>query len=162
MRRGDAVSFATTSRVRGPVSALAPPLLSVVIPILNEEPLVGELHARVTAAVAPLGPYEIVVVDDGSTDGTWSRLVELAAVDPHLRLVRLSRNFGHQIALTAGLEAARGDAVVTIDGDLQDPPEVIPDMVARWQEGTTSSTACARSARARRVTSSGRRGCSTG
>ena len=118
------------------MSALASPqLLSVVIPILNEEPLVDELHARVTAAVAPLGPYEIVVVDDGSTDGTWSRLVELASVDPHLRLVRLSRNFGHQIALTAGLEAARGAAVVTIDGDLQDPPEVIPDMVARWEEG---------------------------
>ena len=94
-----------------------------------------ELHARVTPAVAPLGPYEIVVVDDGSTDGTWSRLVAIAAVDPHVRLVRLSRNFGHQVALTAGVEAARGDAVVTIDGDLQDPPEVIPDMVARWQEG---------------------------
>jgi polyisoprenyl-phosphate glycosyltransferase len=115
--------------------SLVAPQLSIVIPILNEEPLVAELHARVTAAMAPLGPYELVVVDDGSTDGTWSRLVELAAVDPHLRLVRLSRNFGHQIALTAGLEAARGDAVVTIDGDLQDPPEVIPDMVARWQEG---------------------------
>jgi polyisoprenyl-phosphate glycosyltransferase len=117
------------------VSAIAPPLLSVVIPILNEEPLVGELHERVTAAVAPLGAYELIVVDDGSSDGTWSRLVELAAVDPHLRLVRLSRNFGHQIALTAGLEAARGEAVVTMDGDLQDPPEVIPEMVARWQEG---------------------------
>ena len=118
------------------MSALAnSPLLSVVIPILNEEPLVTELHARVTAAVDPLGPYEIVVVDDGSTDGTWTRLVQLSAVDPNLRLVRLSRNFGHQVALTAGVEAARGDAVITMDGDLQDPPELIPDMVARWQEG---------------------------
>jgi dolichol-phosphate mannosyltransferase len=76
-----------------------------------------------------------VIVDDGSADGTWERLRALAATDSNLRLVRLSRNFGHQIALTAGLDAARGDAVVCIDGDLQDPPEVIPELVARWQEG---------------------------
>jgi dolichol-phosphate mannosyltransferase len=110
-------------------------MLSVVAPVFNEEGTVDELHRRVTAAVAPLGPYEIVIVDDGSADGTWERLRALAATDSNLRLVRLSRNFGHQIALTAGLDAARGDAVVCIDGDLQDPPEVIPELVARWQEG---------------------------
>jgi polyisoprenyl-phosphate glycosyltransferase len=79
--------------------------------------------------------YEIVLVDDGSTDGSWQALIDLAAGDRHLRLVKLSRNFGHQAALSAGLDAARGDAVVLMDGDLQDPPEVIPTLVERWREG---------------------------
>ncbi len=109
--------------------------LSVVAPVLNEEGSVQELHRRLTDALAPLGTYEIVVVDDGSTDGTWTILRELAAADPHLRLIRLSRNFGHQVAMTAGLDAARGDAVVLMDGDLQDPPEVIPELVERWRQG---------------------------
>jgi polyisoprenyl-phosphate glycosyltransferase len=109
--------------------------LSVVVPIFNEEGTVGELHARLTAAVAELDSYELVLVDDGSTDASWELLTALAAEDPHLRLVRLSRNFGHQVALTAGVDAARGDAIVTIDGDLQDPPEVIPELVTRWREG---------------------------
>jgi dolichol-phosphate mannosyltransferase len=109
--------------------------ISVVAPVLNEEGSVRELHARLTEVLAPLGSYEIVIVDDGSTDGTWELLSALAARDPHLRLVRLSRNFGHQVAMTAGLDAARGDAVVLMDGDLQDPPEVIPHLVARWHDG---------------------------
>jgi dolichol-phosphate mannosyltransferase len=109
--------------------------ISVVAPVLNEEGSVRELHARLTEVLAPLGSYEIVIVDDGSTDGTWELLSALAARDPHLRLVRLSRNFGHQVAMTAGLDAARGDAVVLMDGDLQDPPEVIPHLVARWYDG---------------------------
>jgi dolichol-phosphate mannosyltransferase len=96
---------------------------------------VGELHERLTRVLEPLGSYEIVIVDDGSRDGTWEALRELAAADPHLRLVRLSRNFGHQVAMTAGLDAARGDAVVCMDGDLQDPPEVIGELLARWREG---------------------------
>lgn len=110
-------------------------MLSVVAPVFNEAGTVEELHRRLTAAVAPLGPYELVIVDDGSQDETWERLRALAAADSRLRLVRLSRNFGHQVALTAGLDAARGEAVVCIDGDLQDPPEVIPELVARWREG---------------------------
>jgi dolichol-phosphate mannosyltransferase len=110
-------------------------VLSVVAPIFNERDSVEELCRRLTLALAPLGDYEIVLVDDGSTDGSWEALRSLAAQDEHLRLLRLSRNFGHQIALTAGLDAARGDAVVLIDGDLQDPPEVIPQLIARWQEG---------------------------
>jgi glycosyltransferase involved in cell wall biosynthesis len=111
------------------------PLLSIVAPVYNEVETLRELHRRLTAAVAPLGEYEFVLVDDGSTDGSWDRLLELAAGDPHLRLVRLSRNFGHQAALSAGLDAARGDAVVLMDADLQDPPEVIPELVATWREG---------------------------
>ena len=110
-------------------------MLSVVSPIYNERESVGELVRRLTAALAPLGPYELVLVDDGSADGSWDALCGLAAADERVRLLRLSRNFGHQVALTAGLDAARGDAVVLIDGDLQDPPEVIPELVARWQEG---------------------------
>jgi polyisoprenyl-phosphate glycosyltransferase len=110
-------------------------VLSIVAPIYNERESVEELWRRLTPALATLGPYEIVLVDDGSTDGTWETLRELAARDEHLRLLRLSRNFGHQIALTAGLDAARGEAVVLIDGDLQDPPELIPELVARWREG---------------------------
>jgi dolichol-phosphate mannosyltransferase len=110
-------------------------VLSVVSPIYNERESVDELVRRLTLVLSDLGEYEIVLVDDGSTDGTWAALCTLAARDGHVRLLRLSRNFGHQIALTAGLDAARGDAVVLIDGDLQDPPEVIPQLVERWHEG---------------------------
>src|SRR4051812_13858401 len=110
-------------------------MLSVVAPVFNERETLDELHQRLTAVLPPLGEYEIVVVDDGSTDGTWDRLVALSAVDPHLKVVRLSRNFGHQAALSAGLVTALGEAVVLIDADLQDPPEVIPQLVAKWREG---------------------------
>ena len=111
-------------------------LISVVAPVYNEVATVRELHRRLGDALAPLGRYEIVLVDDGSTDGTWDALRELAHTDPHLRLLRLSRNFGHQIALSAGLDHARGDAVISLDGDLQDPPEVIPELVAHWRDGS--------------------------
>jgi dolichol-phosphate mannosyltransferase len=111
------------------------PLLSVVVPVYNEVETVPELHRRLSAVMAPLGPYELVLVDDGSSDGSWQAMEQLAREDAHIRLVRLSRNFGHQIALSAGLDRARGDAVVSMDGDLQDPPEVIPDLVAKWHEG---------------------------
>src|SRR5581483_6173582 len=85
--------------------------------------------------LATLGGYEIVLVDDGSSDGSWDTMLELAARDSHLRLLRLSRNFGHQAALSAGLDAARGEAIVLMDADLQDPPELIPQLVAKWREG---------------------------
>jgi len=109
--------------------------LSVVAPVLNEEGSVRDLHRRLTATLETLGSFEIVIVDDGSTDGTWELLRSMAAEDARLRLVRLSRNFGHQVAMTAGLDAARGEAIVLMDGDLQDPPEVIPELVARWRDG---------------------------
>jgi glycosyltransferase involved in cell wall biosynthesis len=110
-------------------------VLSIVAPIFNERDSIEELWRRLTPAMASLGDCEIVLVDDGSTDGSWEVLRSIAARDERLRLLRLSRNFGHQVALTAGLDAARGDAVVLIDADLQDPPEVIPELVARWEEG---------------------------
>jgi glycosyltransferase involved in cell wall biosynthesis len=110
-------------------------LISVVAPVFNEHGTLEELHRRLTATLTELGSYEIVLVDDGSSDGSWERLLELAARDRHLRLLRLSRNFGHQAALSAGLDAARGEAIVLMDADLQDPPEVIPQLIAKWREG---------------------------
>lgn len=112
--------------------------LSVVAPLFNEEGNVTELLRRLTAAVRNvpgIDDYELVLVNDGSTDRTLTLLREHQADDPHLVIVDLSRNFGHQLAATAGLDAAQGDAVVLIDADLQDPPELIPQMVQRWQEG---------------------------
>ncbi len=113
------------------------PELSVVVPAFNEEANVGPMHQRLVAALADLvDGLEVVFVDDGSSDATWSRVRELAAADPRVRGIRFARNFGHQAALTAGVDAAAGRAVVIIDGDLQDPPEVIPEMVSRWREGS--------------------------
>jgi polyisoprenyl-phosphate glycosyltransferase len=110
-------------------------LLSVVAPLYEEEALVEAFHARVSAALAGI-PFELVLVDDGSTDRTPQLLAELAARDPRVRVVQLSRNFGHQTALTAGLDHARGDAVAMLDADLQDPPELIPEMLGHWRRGT--------------------------
>jgi dolichol-phosphate mannosyltransferase len=109
-------------------------LVSVVTPMHDELDTIRPFHARVVAAMDGTD-WELVVVDDGSRDGTAEALDELAAEDERVRVVHLSRSFGHQAALTAGLEHARGDAAVMLDGDLQDPPEVIPAMLARWREG---------------------------
>ncbi len=112
-------------------------VLSVVVPCYNEEAVARETHRRLTKVLAGVGAadYEVVYVDDGSRDRTPEVLRELQLGDARARVLRLSRNFGHQVAVTAGLEHARGDAVVVIDADLQDPPEVIEEMVARWREG---------------------------
>jgi dolichol-phosphate mannosyltransferase len=113
-----------------------PPLVSVVIPELNEEECLPKLHAELCRACDPL-PYrfEFVFVDDGSTDRSLEVLAELRRTDPRVRYVALSRNFGHQAALSAGLAHAAGDAVITMDGDLQHPPSLIPQLLARWREG---------------------------
>jgi dolichol-phosphate mannosyltransferase len=109
-------------------------LLSVVAPIYNEEATVEEFYGRVCTALDGLR-FELVLVDDGSTDGSATALEQLSETDPRVRVVYLSRNFGHQTALTAGLDHARGDAVVMLDADLQDPPELIPRMLDHWQAG---------------------------
>ena len=109
-------------------------LISVCAPVYNEEVLVEEFYARTTAALEGLD-YELIIVNDGSKDATPEKLDRLAQTDPRLRVVHLSRNFGHQAALTAGLEHARGKAVAMLDADLQDPPELIPAMLAEWQRG---------------------------
>jgi len=111
-------------------------LHSVVAPVFNEVQSVERFHERCSVALASTGrAYELIYVDDGSRDGSWEVLKRLAAGDAHVRLVRLSRNFGHQSAISAGLENAGGDTVIVIDADLQDPPEVIPDLIARWRNG---------------------------
>lgn len=115
-----------------------PDLLSIIVPCYNEQEVIQETHRRlqeVLAASLPDLPGEIVYVDDGSRDHTGAILRELQASDDRVRVVSLARNFGHQTAVTAGVEHAAGSAVVLIDADLQDPPEVIATMVARWREG---------------------------
>jgi len=110
--------------------------LSVVIPCYNEAAGVVELHRRV-AAVCQTVPqsYEIVLVNDGSKDATWQKIAALAASDPHLVGINLSRNHGHQLALTAGLSLCRGQRILILDADLQDPPELLPDLLALMDQG---------------------------
>ena len=111
-----------------------PELLSVVAPMYEEQDTVDPFTERVAAALEGVD-YELILVDDGSKDATAAAMARAAAADPRVKVVTLSRNFGHQPALTAGLDHARGDVIVMLDGDLQDPPEVIPEMLARWREG---------------------------
>jgi len=109
-------------------------LLSVCAPVYQEEGSLEEFHRRVAGALAGL-EYELILVDDGSSDGTPALLAGIAAGDPRVRVITLSRNFGHQAAITAGLDHARGNAVVMIDADLQDPPELIPELLDHWRRG---------------------------
>ncbi|HEX7540877.1 MAG TPA: glycosyltransferase family 2 protein [Anaerolineales bacterium] len=113
-----------------------PVTFSIVAPIFNELDNLPELYRRVRDVMsATRGTWELVLVDDGSTDGSTERILELAKQDRHVRPVIFARNFGHQVAITAGWDYARGDAVVIIDADLQDPPEAIPDLITKWREG---------------------------
>ncbi|MBI2410420.1 MAG: glycosyltransferase family 2 protein [Candidatus Kerfeldbacteria bacterium] len=110
--------------------------LSVILPIFNEAGSIPELVKRCRAALSVYEQYELIFVDDRSSDDSFQLLSQLAKEDPtHIKVIRFSRNFGHQIAITAGLDIASGDAVVIMDSDLQDPPELIPEMLVKWQEG---------------------------
>jgi dolichol-phosphate mannosyltransferase len=112
------------------------PDISIVLPIYNEEAGLPELYSRLTSVLSATGlTYELLLVNDGSRDGSWQRILELATADRRVCGVNLSRNFGHQIAITAGVELSRGAAVVVMDSDLQDPPELIPTLYAKHQEG---------------------------
>jgi len=113
----------------------ARPLLSVVVPVFNEAEGLAAFHRRLVAVMDRLGSWEAVYVNDGSTDDSLLLLEALRRSDPRLAVLGLSRNFGKEVATTAGLDHARGEAVIVIDADLQDPPEVIPDLVAGWRQG---------------------------
>jgi dolichol-phosphate mannosyltransferase len=118
------------------IRSVSRPEVSIVVPLYNEADTLPELHRRLSAALAREGcTYELVFVDDGSQDATARLMASLHAQDSHLTAVYLSRNFGHQAAFSAGLVQARGRAVVLMDGDLQDPPEVLGRLLARWREG---------------------------
>lgn len=111
--------------------------VSIVTPVFNEVEVIELFYERVRRVMAALDSmaYELIFVDDGSTDGSYEKLVALANSDADTKIIKFSRNFGHQIAITAGIDLAKGDAVVVIDADLQDPPEVIKAFIEKWQEG---------------------------
>lgn len=111
--------------------------LSIVVPVFNEEMIIDELVKRMTAAAKSItDKYEIIFVNDGSRDKTQEKLKQACGIDPEkLHYISFARNFGHQIAITAGMDYAKGDAIVTIDGDLQDPPELIPEMYREYKNG---------------------------
>ena len=113
-----------------------PHSLSIVVPCYNEEDVLHELKRRLVEVVAKIKiSYEIILVDDGSKDKTWPIMQEIAANNPGFKCIRLSRNYGHQIALTCGLDQAFGEAILIIDADLQDPPELLGEMLDKWREG---------------------------
>ncbi len=115
---------------------MSQPTLSLVLPIFNEEAVIPELGRRLEEFLAGVGvTWEVVFVDDGSADRSLELLKALAADEPRYRVFSFSRNFGHQVAITAGVDFTRGEAVVVMDADLQDPPEVVAEMLAKWREG---------------------------
>jgi dolichol-phosphate mannosyltransferase len=111
-------------------------IVSVVVPVFNEQDNIEHLVERLCSVFAPLEiDSEVILVDDGSSDGTWEEIIAIRKKFPFVRGCRLSRNFGHQGALLAGLNRATGNAIITMDGDLQHPPEIIPEMLAEWRKG---------------------------
>lgn len=109
---------------------------SIIIPMFNEETVIQETYRRIKKVMGATGePYELIFVNDGSTDNCAQMIEEYSYWDESVKLIDLSRNFGHQVAITAGMDYALGDAVVIIDADLQDPPELIPEMIAEWKQG---------------------------
>jgi polyisoprenyl-phosphate glycosyltransferase len=119
-----------------PFDVFPAPELSVVLPIFNEEAGIGLLYDRLTTTLRSVGvPFELIFVNDGSWDGSWQRILAIGSGDRSVRGINLSRNFGHQVAITAGIDFSRGAAVIVMDSDLQDPPELIPELYRKYLEG---------------------------
>jgi len=128
--------FGRGLRGSGAAAIMTPPLVTIVIPVLNEQECISRLLPRLDAVFAGRPErLELLIVDDGSTDEPPRRLAEMVERDERVRVLTLTRNFGHQPALTAGLEHATGDAVIAMDADLQDPPEVLPEFLEQWRQG---------------------------
>lgn len=135
-------------------------MISIVTPVYNEEGNVVYFHDEVTKVMKELAmDYEIIYVNDGSRDRTDELIHQLADRDPHVRALTFARNFGHQIAITCGMDFAKGDAVITMDGDMQHPPALIPKLIEKWQEGydivQTIRTATEDAGFLKKITSSG-------
>jgi len=114
----------------------APSSISLVVPCYNEEEVLGELCRRLSLVLTGFGiPYEVILVDDGSKDRSWDLMVQIQQSNSHYKVIRLSRNHGHQLALSCGLDQARGEVTVIMDADLQDPPELLGEMLGKWREG---------------------------
>lgn len=112
------------------------PVYSIVAPVFNEEETLPHFYKRVIEVMEGIGePFELILINDGSRDGSYSLMQDLHKRDPRVRVIDFSRNFGHQIAISAGLDYACGQAIIILDADLQDPPEVIPELIARWKNG---------------------------
>ncbi|MDZ4719952.1 MAG: glycosyltransferase family 2 protein [Roseiflexaceae bacterium] len=126
------------TRMRGQAGQMSiRPNYSIVAPVFNEQELLPEFYRRAIAAMETLGePFELVLINDGSRDRSAAIMRELHEHDPRVKVISFSRNFGHQLAITAGIDYAQGKAVVVIDSDLQDPPEVIPNLIAEWKQGS--------------------------
>ncbi len=111
-------------------------MYTIVIPIYNEEQTLPALHERLMTTLSGLDqPFEVILVDDGSRDRSYPLMLKIHEKDPRMKVLRLSRNFGHQVAISAGMDMAEGEAVILMDGDLQDPPELLPQMIAHWRNG---------------------------
>ncbi len=138
-KKGVSFAMSTERAPQEPTRGMPPsmrPRFSLVVPIFNEEEVLPTTYARVKRVMENTGErFEVIFVDDGSRDGSRQLLDELSHNDRQVRALHFSRNFGHQTAITAGLDYARGEAIIVLDGDLQDPPELIPDMIERWREG---------------------------
>ena len=111
--------------------------ISIVVPVFNETEIIKVFYQRCKKIFENIDAYmyEIIFVDDGSEDDSYKKMINLANIDKNVKIIKFSRNFGHQTAITAGLDIANGDAVVVIDADLQDPPEVIADFIIKWEDG---------------------------